>query len=254
MAGERVCVAGYTRKGGLPDFCLRPLFRYGDLTESWLYPRTGLIRPFAVVELDLLTHEPEQPHSEDWLVEPRLRIVQELLSPHERIAFLEAIEDSAVHGIFGAPVHHDRGWFVRSGEGQRSLGTVLVASLDEVVYRHRSDPGKWDYRLAFHDASGEQYRLAVTDLAFRLHLDALRNKGASPPSAARTIEDALKSADRVYLRIGLARGWGDYPDRCHLQITGVYSFPDYLDGRCFADLMPGSDNRDRPLPLDEVPF
>jgi hypothetical protein len=46
----------------------------------------------------------------------------------------------------------------------------------------------------------------------------------------------------VYLRIGLARHW--HPDheqpknRCYLQITGVYTFPDYLGGRCFADFPP----------------
>jgi len=36
----------------------------------------------------------------------------------------------------------------------------------------------------------------------------------------------------------LARGWERYPDRCYVQITGVYSFPDYLSGRCFADFAP----------------
>ncbi|MGI6627904.1 MAG: hypothetical protein ACOX4K_06115 [Bacillota bacterium] len=45
----------------------------------------------------------------------------------------------------------------------------------------------------------------------------------------------LRSADHVFFRIGLARGWSRYPDRCYLQITGVYTFPDYLDGKCFAD-------------------
>jgi hypothetical protein len=254
MAGDRVCVAGYTRKAGLPDFCVRPLFRYGHLTESWLYPRTGIIRPLAVVELDLLKHNPGKPHGEDWLVEPRLRIVQELLTPDERAAFLATIEDAAVREIFGTELCFERGWFVRSGEGERSLGTVLVASLDEVVYRQRSDLGKWEYRIGFHDASGEPYRLAVTDLAFRLHLDALRDKGAPPPRAAHIVGDALRSAARVYLRIGLARGWGDYPERCYLQVTGVYSFPDYLEGKCFADYMPAPDTWDRPLQLDQVPF
>lgn len=254
MRGERVCLAGYTRKGGLPDFCVRPLFRFGDVTESWLYPRVGVIRPFAVVELDLVKHDPDKPHGEDWLVDPRFRVVQELLPSEERAAFLKAIEDAAVRETFGAEIHHDRGWFVRSGEGERSLGTVLVAPLEEVTYQRRSDRGKWDYRIAFHDASGAHFRLAVTDLAFRLHLDWLRDNGSTPARAARIVQNALGSADRIYLRIGLARGWGDYPDRCFLQVTGVYSFPDYLDGKCFADFVPAPDNRDRPLPLDQVPF
>src|SRR6266508_368642 len=117
MGGTRVCVAGYTRKAGQAEFCVRPLFRYGDLTEQWLYPRSGIIRAFAVVELDLLKHEPEKPHSEDWLIEPRLRIVQELLTTDQRLAFLQSIEDASVGDIFGAESHQDHGWFVRQREG-----------------------------------------------------------------------------------------------------------------------------------------
>jgi hypothetical protein len=28
----------------------------------------------------------------------------------------------------------------------------------------------------------------------------------------------------VYLRVGLARGWDRQPDRCYLQVTGVYGY------------------------------
>ena len=47
----------------------------------------------------------------------------------------------------------------------------------------------------------------------------------------------LKSR-KVYLRLGLARGWHKYPDRCYIQITGVYTFPDYLEGHTFAAYAP----------------
>jgi hypothetical protein len=40
-----------------------------------------------------------------------------------------------------------------------------------------------------------------------------------------------------FLRIGLGRGWADHPECCFLQINSVFSFPDYLDGRCFADFV-----------------
>jgi len=36
----------------------------------------------------------------------------------------------------------------------------------------------------------------------------------------------------VYLRLGLGRrfrGWH------YLQVNGIYTFPDYLQGRCYAD-------------------
>jgi hypothetical protein len=31
-------------------------------------------------------------------------------------------------------------------------------------------------------------------------------------------------------------GKSKYPDRCYLQVTGIYSFPDHLSGRIWADL------------------
>ena len=77
----------------------------------------------------------------------------------------------------------------------------------------------------------------VTDLAWRYYCDRRRDEGTSPQAIARALATALRSR-QVYLRIGLARGWDKFPDRCYLQITGVYTFPDYLEGRTFADLAP----------------
>jgi len=80
----------------------------------------------------------------------------------------------------------------------------------------------------------------VTDLAFRTYLDYLRDRHAVPPmSVAHRLTTILRK-NPVFLRIGLARGWERHPDRCYLQITGVYSFPDYLSGRCFADFAPAT--------------
>jgi hypothetical protein len=39
-------------------------------------------------------------------------------------------------------------------------------------------------------------------------------------------------------KIGLARGWDEHPARCYLQITGVYTFPDFLKSKTFADFVP----------------
>ena len=89
--------------------------------------------------------------------------------------------------------------------------------------------------MVFSDRTGQRYRLAVTDLTFRTFLDYLHNhERMQPKRAAQWLATTLQRAD-VFLRIGLARKWSKFPDRCYLQITGVYSFPDYLDGRCFAD-------------------
>ena len=77
----------------------------------------------------------------------------------------------------------------------------------------------------------------VTDLAWRYYCDRQREQGISPQRIASSLATALRRS-QVYLRIGLARGWEKFPDRCYLQITGVYAFPDYLGGRTFADFAP----------------
>lgn len=143
------------------------------------------------------------------------------------------------------------GCFVDGGKGVRSLGTVRVAALRGVTFAARPRLGKWDYRLAFVDRDDQAFDLPVTDLAFRYFLDMVRDQdGLSPVHISRNVCDRLCEADALYLRIGLARGFGPTPDRCHLQINGVYSFPDYLDGCCFADLVPPRPDLD----LSDVPF
>ena len=253
MQGERVCLAGYLRDGEAIGDCVRPEFRFRPLVEGWLFARGAVVvRPFAVVALDLLEHQPHPPHSEDWIVDERYRVRRGLLTPEQRLGLLERIDDGSVGSIFGAPVHEDHGWFVRRGEAARSLGTVRPAGVLGVTYEPRPQWGKWEYRLAFADESGREYNLAVTDLAYRYYLDHLRDvEELAPPQVSRHMLTLLREADRLYLRVGLARGLGDQPDRCHLQINGVYPFPDYLEGRCFADFSPATGS---PIGLGEVPF
>jgi len=54
------------------------------------------------------------------------------------------------------------------------------------------------------------------------------------------LTNILKGIERIYLRLGLARPFkksaADEP-RCYLQVTGVHTFPDYLQGKTFADFL-----------------
>jgi hypothetical protein len=255
MQGERVCLAGY-RLGVEPPACVRLLFDHAELTERWLFDGDeAVVRPRAVVELELLRARPEPPHGEDWHVHPRVRRPVRLMPEAEFRTFLERIEDGAVAAIFGAPIHHDNGWYLPAGTGARSLGTVRAAQIVTVSHAFREDRRTWAYRLAFVDPTGEEYRLAVTDLAFRHFLDHLRDgERLSAAGAAGRLTTALRRAEAVFVRIGLTRGWEQFPDRHFLQVTGVYSFPDYLGGRCYADFLPEPPSARWRLPLDEVPF
>jgi hypothetical protein len=154
------------------------------------------------------------------------RVVR-LLSDAEQRALLERSASPSVRAIFGAEVHTDPagrwGRYVRSGQGERSLGTIRVDRVLAVQYHHYPERGRWDYRLRFRDTSREEFQLAVVDLAFRGRLDALRDSGLPADRAAAQVLAELQRQS-VYLRIGLARGWDKHPDRCYLQITGVYGF------------------------------
>ncbi len=251
MQNDKVCVAGY-----LPDLtCIRPVLRGDNLREWWLYVAgTVIVQPFAIVEFEAQHPIGQPPHTEDRLIDPLYRIRKSMLGVEQRESLLHRLDNGAVEAIFGAPIHHDQGWYLMVGEGTRSLGTIYAGHIDAVSYtRDASSPG--DYRLTFTDAHHQEYRLAVTDLTFRYCLDHLHTRKAISPQEISTTVTRVLQQRRVFLRIGLTRGWSKHPDRHYLQVTGIYSFPDYLQGRCFADFVSpdAGDTRSVPPP-DPLPF
>jgi hypothetical protein len=256
MRGTRVCVAGY-----LQDWtCVRPEPFGRDVDELWLYNQQGVLcRPFAQLDLYRLRRQPtiHPPHTEDLAVGERYEY-RGLLGEPERLVMLRHLDDGSVRAIFGAPLQRepDAGSFwIDPGTGDRSLGTIRIASIDRLVFGFGVE-GKTSYRLSFADASGEHFNLPVTDLSFRAYLDYHCATGHDAPwIVGRQLQRLLNGADEVWLRVGLARPWqrpGTPAPRCYLQVTGVYSFPDYLGGRCFADFMkPPASVVD---PSDDVPF
>ncbi len=249
MQHGRVCIAAYRR-----DYtCVRPVVP-GGIHESWLFDHDRVvIRPFAVVELDLLEERPDPPHTEDWLFIPAHKVWLQQLPPERRWKILNRLEDPSVVSIFGADITHEQGWYVEAGSGDHSLGTIRPHHIHEVYYNVQEN-GKLRYALVFTDLSGQRYRLSVSDLAFRRYLDHLHIvRHMRERRAAHLVMNALSHA-KVFLRIGLARGWDKHPDRCYLQITGVYSMPDYLDGRCFADFETTDDEPDPASTDEDLPF
>jgi putative nucleic acid modification protein with dual OB domain len=226
MEGTRVCVGGY-----LEDGCaVRPIVGRVGPDEVWLQrAHGGPVAPFSVVSLHIAGRPKgiHAPHTEDRLTPARGQRLQRMLTGQERIEILERTCSDSVHTIFEADLHSEPsgGWgrYVLQGHGERSLGTVKAAEIQDVIYRRPLDRGRWEFRLRFRDAAGEVYQLAVVDLAFRKQLDQLRANGLAPEVAANAMLDGLHG-QRVYLRVGLARGWEKHPDRCYLQLTGVYGF------------------------------
>lgn len=240
MHEGRVCIAGYDENGK----CIRPILPPPGIHEQSLY-RQGrpIIFPFAVVEFDLLHPDPQPPHTEDiFYAANSVRLVG-CLDEEQRRKLLEMTSCRNLVDVFDAPICSSPGHYILKGQGTRSLGTVQPKRVTRAFYeQNQHEEGKWKYRLGFVDESGE-YWLTVTDLTWRYYCDSQREKGCAETDISSELTQQLSSS-AVYLRIGLARPtWEKYPDKCFIQITGVYTFPDYLQGKTFADFVPQSYKR-----------
>lgn len=230
MQEGRVCIAGYDEGGN----CIRPVLPPPGIHESTLYLHGYLIVfPFAVVEYDILHPRSQPPHTEDYQYDPKSVRLVGRLTEGQKQALLGKTLFKSLSEIFEVPIHTDIGYYVMDGQGPRSLGTIQPRQVIKVFYEEGTE-GKWRYRLSFVDGEGTNYRLTITDLAWRYYCDHQRGEGHTPTEISSRLTSQLKN-NYIFLRIGLARGWEKYPDRCFLQITGVYMFPDYLEGRTFAD-------------------
>jgi hypothetical protein len=236
MSGQRICIAGYFKD----NTCVRPVDSYGRINIDWIKDSNeAIIHPFADVELNFENRTPcEKPHTEDWPVSMSHRVKVGTLNRNEQIRLLSKINDVRVDNIFKAPIHKSpTGRYVLKGDGDRSLGTICLPEIIDVICDTRYD--KLGYRLAFMDGAHTKYELKVTDLAFNYFMNYVyKNKIKDLRELSEFAKKKLMEAD-VYLRIGLTRGWD--PDqtrpqnKCWLQITGVYSFPDYLEGGTFLN-------------------
>jgi hypothetical protein len=228
MQEGRVCVAGYDQDGK----CVRPVLPPPGIHESSLYFQgQPIVFLFAVVEYDFKKQISEPPHTEDRCYDPAsVRFIERLDETRRRKLLDQTLFPNLVE-IFDAPIFSDVGHYVLAGQGTRSLGTIRPKRIKKASWERSEN--KWKYRLGFADGSESKYWLTVTDLSWRYYNDALL-EGRSADEIASALTRKLL-ASQVYLRVGLARGWEQYPNRCFLQITGVYTFPDYLEGRTFAN-------------------
>lgn len=231
MQRGKVCIAGYDRSRA----CIRPVLPPPGIAESDLYQDgKPIIYPFALVELDLLQPLPEPPHTEDILYTPQgVSFIREVVSREQVLSW--SLFDR-VCDIFEQPIQGGLGFYVLDCQGPRSLGTIQPRSIEKVLYAP-GEQGAWDYRLIFTDADDVAYRLKITDLSWHYYCDSRRDETHDPQKIATDLTKILQTRT-VYLRIGLSRGWSKFPERCYLQVNAIYTFPDYLDGRTFADFTP----------------
>jgi len=230
MRQGRVCLAGVDAQGN----SVRPVLPEAGIWEGFLTSLRGqVIRPFSRLDLDLGEPTPDPPHTEDRPFNPWTARWVEQLDDAEGFALLGRILDPSVASIFGTPIVGDHGQYVLRGKGRRSLGTIRPRSIDGVTYEP-GEEGDGKTRVQFTDAAGASYRLSVTDLTWRLFCAVKRRGVRDDEDMAERLHRLLARRPCV-LRIGLARGWKEHPDRCHLQITCVATRPSYTAGKTHRD-------------------
>jgi hypothetical protein len=231
-----VCIVGINASGQ----CLRPVDedREKGIPKNLLYYKSRLIvRPGAKVEFDFHTAGLELPHLEDHIYDPDHIVSKGFCSSAEWENTLRKSSYTAVDEIYDGLLE-ERKW-VKPGAHTRSIATLSMANIVNVQLPEWD--GKLRYRLSFKDHTGNLFDCPVSDLTFR-ELCYKRIKRDSHPRlpVARELTTLLKNANRVYLRLGLARPFKTAPTadpKCYLQVTGIYTFPDYLQGKTFADFL-----------------
>lgn len=226
-----VCIAGYVGQQAT-----RPVLPAGGgIPWAYLRDESGtLVEPLTEIEIDLLEATPSPPHTEDRRIDGlgRVRIVRRLPEAEAR-AFLRRVCRDAVTDLFGTEVVDGR--YVRPGEGHASLGTVRVLRITWLDLSRDEVRDRDQFTLRFDDAAGTSYRLRVTDLAFREHCcRTWERSNGRRDRAAIHVRERLNDAEEIFLRIGLSRPFEPQAGaghRCYLIVTGVYTFPSYLDAR-----------------------
>ena len=226
MWASEVCIAGIT-----PEFeCIRPVIEGG--VQMWdLYKDDNpIIFPGAKVWMDFSPARINPPHIEDRIFDPRTAEFKDAFEGNHWETLLRKTSSESVQSIFDDNLKERR---VAPGTQTRSLGTIGGVTILDLNVDTRYDR-RTVLRIDFEDASGEVHtRFPVNDLAFRRMFSRLMENRQTKSRAADSLMSKLRQADRTYLRVGLARPTriGRYPETCWVQVTGVYTFPDYLDGR-----------------------
>lgn len=215
-----VCIAGMTAE---PDLVtglrwVRPVREHGHvLLGDITTPDGTVLRPFDVVEFNLLRPWPVPPHTEDWITD----------FVHHRPRIARRLEGERRSGFLHKYLDTDACQVLESQE--RSLCLVKPNWLKGCF---RLDPysGKFDARLAFsldqrrYVGSYSKGGISVTDLKWR----AL-GRGWLPEEGGWTEfeTDDLRARfgiQEIYLAVGLTRSYrGDY----WRVIVGVHTLPDY---------------------------
>ncbi len=230
--GNYVCIVGVNESGQ----CIRPVTEVQEkgMPKDLLYCKSQLIiRPRAKVEFDFHPVNIELPHVEDRGFDPNYIVNKGFCSSTEWESILRNNSYTTVDEIYDGLLEGHK--WVRPGANTRSIATLASPMIVDVELSESSVKP----RLTFKDNTGHLFDCPASDLAlWNLCYSSVKRRGREREKLSSELVSSLRSTDRLYLRLGLARPWiqpGLSEPRCYLQVTGIYTFPDYLGGKSFAD-------------------
>jgi len=232
-SADGVCIAGIDQNYQ----SIRPVLPPPGVLREHLYIKGELaILPRAKVRFDFHQVPIEPPHIEDLGFDPKSIVYEGSCTEAEWVQVLRHSSFSTVEDIYDGLLKEHR--WVEPDADVRSLGTVSEVQIENIEIEPLKIPGHFKPRLAFRDSTGWIFRLPVSDLSFRTFVDYEIGSIGTTLVVSKQILKTLQSANRTCLRIGLPSPWRNPSTgkvACWMQVTGIYTFPDYLGGRSFAD-------------------
>ncbi len=207
------CVAGWDLDNGQ---MIRPEPRPAAFWDEKFCGPGRVFNPGNIVVFNAEQPIPltDLPHlNEDKVVQGDIAIEQ-TLSRAEFVSALKGVGSVTAEQAFAAPVQfvNSKG-FVRTGTNHPSLRGVLLKSTDVTFSTEKFGNAPAKARCMIRVA-----RLTYVNLSIAGHELREVFRGSGKDGLARLFAGNCN----LHLRLGLARGWGDYPDRCYMQVNGLY--------------------------------
>lgn len=204
MTGNKRCIAGLDQSGKWIRPVKNPL-NHEDLLDE----HGNLIyAPFNIVDVPLLTNEPQSPHSEDWAIDTRKKatVLQTLTSSDLRKTFLDKHTENKI--LIGKEKEHLREILTKLNRSLILFGPVEIISISKDKHPRVS------FKIPEINYSSLR-SIPCTDMRFVDFCSKL-SESEDPNTYFLNKE--------IYLSIGLSRLFkGDYWEL----IVGFHTIPDY---------------------------
>ena len=219
MRGGYVCISGITEDGQF----VRPEIKYQDrvgIHKTFLFDDSQnlVLRPLVKVELDFIRPKPQsQFHTEDWIFNGNYK--PKLIEVPTDVEKKRILQKHTDHSLEVALADQNRSLIIIKPQ---EVPLVDISIWDESLRCH----------LTFRDQAGDLHRrLPVTDANWLAVCRWLWMTQTDKKIIPEMLRGYLRDKE-IFLRIGITR---EFQGQKWRQISGVFSIPDWLGGRTFAD-------------------